>query len=466
MDVESSTGRGMHHEDLQESLPLLKGESGSHAQFRTYKSRFWILLQVSFLSFNQSLFWISFSPIADNAKEFFGVPDSTITWLMNAGVIGGMVGIIPCSFYLAGKTGLRFVCIITGVLQAIAMVIRLIPWLLKKESTAVGIVVVFVAQTIVGMLGAAVMAAPPLLSAQWFAQNERTTATAVAALSNNFGSAVGFLLGPWLVHNASEVPKLLIAHAGLSVINLIMILIYFPAKPPTPPSKSQRDHGSEGSFGQIGSVVTNKDCMLIALGGGIVYGVFNVWSGNFDQILKGVSDEYTQSTLGWLGFGATMAVIVGGLIIGPIADMFKRRMHIMLTILGALTTIFMALFTFALPTKFSQHTVIILPYQGIFALIIASGLTLGACIPLMFEVAAEMTYPAPESSSALIIILILNAAAMIYLIVTPMLLDEKVLNLVITGCSGLAVLLFLGTRVKYVRADYERRSSSVAVNSL
>ena len=35
-------------------------------------------VQVSFLSFNQSMFWISFSPIAGNAKEFYHVDDNTI----------------------------------------------------------------------------------------------------------------------------------------------------------------------------------------------------------------------------------------------------------------------------------------------------------------------------------------------------------------------------------------------------
>jgi MFS family permease len=84
--------------------------------------------------------------------------------------------------------------------------------------------------------GPLVMAAPPLLSAQWFPDRERTTATAIASLANNFGSAGGFLLGPLLVKEAADLPKLLYAHAALAGANLLLILAYFPTKPSEPPS--------------------------------------------------------------------------------------------------------------------------------------------------------------------------------------------------------------------------------------
>lgn len=31
----------------------------------------------------QSLFWISYSPIADNAKAYYNIDDSIVTWWMN-----------------------------------------------------------------------------------------------------------------------------------------------------------------------------------------------------------------------------------------------------------------------------------------------------------------------------------------------------------------------------------------------
>ena len=50
-----------------------------------------------------------------------------------------------------------------------------------------------------GLAGPVTQAAPPLLSANWFAANERTTATAVASLCGSFGVALSFVIGPTVV---------------------------------------------------------------------------------------------------------------------------------------------------------------------------------------------------------------------------------------------------------------------------
>ena len=50
-----------------------------------------------------------------------------------------------------------------------------------------------------GICGVTVMAAPPAISAAWFAPTERTTATSINQVFNNLGNAVSFILGPYLV---------------------------------------------------------------------------------------------------------------------------------------------------------------------------------------------------------------------------------------------------------------------------
>lgn len=54
------------------------------------------------------------------------------------------------------------------------------------------------------------------------------------------------------------------------------------------------------------------------------------------------------------------------------------------------------------------------------------------------------------------IVLILNLASFVYLFVTPPLIDSDVLNIVISGCGFLAMVLVFFTNVKYVRSDYEK----------
>ena len=62
------------------------------------------------------------------------------------------------------------------------------------------------------------------------------------------------------------------------------------------------------------------------------------------------------------------------------------------------------------PTTFAAKPVIDLSFEVVFVLIVASGMALGACLPLVYEIGAEVTYPAPESTSANIVVLILNLA--------------------------------------------------------
>ena len=103
------------------------------------------------------MFWISFSPIADNAKEFYGVNDTTIAWWLNIGVVGAIVTAIPAIKFMADDTGLKLVCVVCAFAQAFAMVGRLVPYLVGEQASAVGVVVVYVAQLIIGMTGPIVM---------------------------------------------------------------------------------------------------------------------------------------------------------------------------------------------------------------------------------------------------------------------------------------------------------------------
>lgn len=62
--------------------------------------------------------------------------------------------------------------------------------------------------------GPIVMSIPPKLSAAWFPETQRTTATAVGIIANNLGTAAGFF-APQLVTTPSQVPRILYAHKAL-----------------------------------------------------------------------------------------------------------------------------------------------------------------------------------------------------------------------------------------------------------
>ena len=97
-------------------------------------ARFYILFAFCLLSFNQCLFWITFSPIASNAKLYYGVDDATIALLMNWGPIIYIPVCFVTSWLTAQNNGLRRVCLGSAVVTAAFMVIRCIPSCASKQT--------------------------------------------------------------------------------------------------------------------------------------------------------------------------------------------------------------------------------------------------------------------------------------------------------------------------------------------
>lgn len=132
------------------------------------------------------------------------------------------------------------------------------------------------------------MATPSLVSGTWFGEGERTTATAIASLNNNFGAAAGFLVGPYIVE-ATSIPVLLYVEAAFSVL-IAFGLVYFPSKPPSPPSPSAsviKKSNLKGFLNDLKVTLRNPTFVFLILIGGGTGGIlfnFNLFFFTFDQI--------------------------------------------------------------------------------------------------------------------------------------------------------------------------------------
>jgi hypothetical protein len=220
---------------------LLLKSLNAPPSFEASPARFYVLFAFCLLSFNQCLFWITFSPIAGNAKEYYGIDDGQIALLLNWGPIIYIPVCGVTSWLTSQKNGLRRVCLGSGVATAVAMVVRCVPsWRaaphggggagaggaavgsgsggsgtgavwpqdqcqLQREGGGaaaqtigpldwIDVGCLHFAQIVNAAVGPPVMASPSLLSAQWFPDQERNRATAAAILSNNFGAAMGALV--------------------------------------------------------------------------------------------------------------------------------------------------------------------------------------------------------------------------------------------------------------------------------
>ena len=145
--------------------------------FTLYPARFLILFTFSLLSFNQSLFWLTFSPISDEAEAYYDVDVNTVNLLLN----WGPIIYIPCqfiTFWIASvHGGLRKVVLCSSTLCTVAMLLRLIPNLLWSPTSdtfrANAIYFLHAAHILNAAAGPLVMSTVSQCSALWFGVNER-----------------------------------------------------------------------------------------------------------------------------------------------------------------------------------------------------------------------------------------------------------------------------------------------------
>ena len=276
-----------------------------------YPQRFYVLFVFSFLSFNQTIIWLTFSPIAKSAEQHYKIDEATIDLLLNWGPII-FIPCLPLTYILLNKHhGLRKCVILLAITDFIAAAVRVIPMIITSPSSehfsAISLPFLHAGQILNAACGPLVMVPVSQLSCLWFAPNERTRATTIAILASNFGSTVGFVISPLIVSSPNNVPYLLYFHLGLVFIACVLTLLYFPAQPPTAPSAAAELfilHPTSGESSNSWKIflkdtwhcLTTPSFLLIATAGGLLAGTFGAWTSLYDIILT--PEHYTEQQAG------------------------------------------------------------------------------------------------------------------------------------------------------------------------
>lgn len=218
--------------------------------------------------------------------------------------------------------------VVSSALQFFGAAIRCIPTDNKTTAT----VLIHCGQFIIGLAGGIYPAA--LISATWFPENQRTTATAVSTVAGYIGSALGFIIAPEFVDDVkdSNIPKvknhyqlnttqakqykkqidnLLYSEAGLQLVIFLAILIYYPAKPPRPPSISATTKRADFKNG-IKKLFKNSNFLLLATIYGASTGVYGGWCSVLYQNLSEYGISINAKFAGWLGFVAVISGSISG----------------------------------------------------------------------------------------------------------------------------------------------------------
>lgn len=469
--------------------PLLGGKI--HDEPTLEPARFYVLGLFFVLMANQCLFWFTFSADPDTFKAYYpGLTTPAIDQLLNWGPITFVPTVPFVSWLLVQKNGLQKCMRLNACLCFTACALRCIPCLVSAESREHHhwlLLFLHVAQILNGTAGPVLIAAPSRLSALWFPPHQRTTVTAVANASF-VGAAIGFFLCPAVLdNNPNNVPHLLLITLALASVPLVAVLAYCPDHPAVQVSSAVEvvPSGKGAALGPGTFVAdifrvgcTNPQLLILMVVTALAIGIYDGWTGLLPQILTselpsvnegsgsssdGGGADWTANEAGTCGMVQTLSCIAGQIVFGQIADRcFVRRSKLLMVLLSIMATASLGWASTMFNNPFVPWEATALLHEQRWRVWVAISVA-GACrtglIPLLYEVAAELTYPLGEGTSAGLIVIAEHAS----LIVTLFAAQHVSLAAITCACwLGLAcstVLLLLVTP-QYKRADAEAKADA------
>lgn len=350
----------------------------------------WIVLILYMLgNISLQILWISYAPVTLDAVAYYNVTEFEIIFLSTI----FMIVYIPVTFVASWfikkygfRVGVGFGLLFNGVFGFLRFIVGPNYLLVLLCTILVAVSQPFILNSIT------------LLSADWFPESERTTATGLSLISLFLGIALGMILTPILVQ-IFDISTMLFIYGLFSLIVGILFVILSKEKPGLSPSiKSRQDNIS--LIKELKLLLTNKLFWILLIIFFISLGTFSLVTTYIELIVapRGLS----SIEAGTLGGIMLIGSIVGTIILTPLSDKFhKRKIFIIISTLIA---------AIALPVLAFANNVSMF---NVFGFLLGFGLS-GAG-PIILEYAADVTSPVSEANSNGILMLVGQVGGIIFI---------------------------------------------------
>ncbi|KAK7976030.1 hypothetical protein PG989_014493 [Apiospora arundinis] len=315
----------------------LDGDDGSiraGVVYRTYKRRWFGLVQLTLLNIMVSWDWVTFAPVSQFAAAYYNVSESAINWL-STGFLFVFVVTSPITIYVLHK-GPKLSIVTASVLVLIGNWIR---YAGSHAGDGGNFGVVMFGQVLTGAAQTFVLSAPTTYSDLWFTNRGRVGATAIMSLANPFGAALGQLITPFMIEGPHDVSN---AVLYVSIIATVVAVpsLFTPAAPPTPVASSSSSP-KEPLMASIRRVVRIPEIWMILIPYGVYVGFFNSISTILNQAMMPYG--YTSDEAGIAGAVLIVVGLVSSAISSPILDRTKAYLlaiKVFVPIIGLMYLIF------------------------------------------------------------------------------------------------------------------------------
>lgn len=357
----------------------------------------WVVLAVfAIITAVIEIQWLTFAPIAREARAFYNVSALQIDFLSLLFMAVFIIACIPASFVLDTygiRIGVGIGAVLTGLFG------------LFKGVFGDSYSMVVIAQIMLALGQPFILTAATKVAGLWFPIHERATAVGIATLAQFLGIIVVMILTPLLLTQSEQglynIPKMLMFYGIVSAIGAVLLLLFLKEKPPTPPAAGVYQEKVLVLEG-FKHILKQRDMKITLLLFFIGLGMFNAISTVIDQIcqLKNLTVEQT----GMVGGIMLIAGIVGAVILPVLSDKFKKRKLFLLVAMVGMTPGIVGL------AIFNDYTLLLI------SSFILGFFLLGAGAPVGFQYAAEITSPAPESSSQGLLLLVGQISGILFIV--------------------------------------------------
>jgi MFS family permease len=407
--------------------------------YNVYGYRWIVLFIYSVIQGVMQMLWITFAPITGDAATFYNVAPLQIGFLAMSFMIVYIFVSFPASWAIDTfgiRKGVGFGVVLTGIFG-------LTRGLFGNDYT-------FVTLSMIGLAIAQpfILNSITALCAKWFPLHERATAAGIAVMAQFVGIVVGMAATPFLTIKFG-IPGMLRIYGIITIVGVICFFLFIKPAPPIPPGKVDRERTLV--FEGLKHIFKLKDMILLIIMFFIGLGIFNAITTWIEQMIAPRGFNIIQA--GTLGAVLMIGGIVGCFVIPPLSDKLrKRRMFIIICLIV------------------SAPGLIGLTFSTGYWLLLLSGFCLGFFFmsvgPVIFQYAAEVSYPSPEATSQGLLMLAGQISGIIFIFgmdffrsesgsMTPFLIVLIVLSLINIALS------FMIKESSMIGAEYEKKRTKM-----
>ncbi|MDC7126693.1 MAG: MFS transporter [Spirochaetales bacterium] len=376
-------------------------------EYKVYPYRWVVLASLMLVTVLIEVQWLTHAPVARAAEVFYAGqfnPESIINidFLSMAFMLVFLIVCIPAS-YIIDTFGIKIGVGIGAILTCI--------FSLMKGFGGANFTLVLIAQIGLAVAQPFILNAVTAVTVRWFPLRERGTAAGLAALAQYIGIILVMAITPMMVVSTPSDPdygngmdRMLLIYGIISAVGAMLAFILIKEQPSTPPSSEKLEH--KKFFEGLKYILKQRDMVFVLILFFIGLGIFNAVSSMVDSISASLGVDDSDGLIGVFMLGGG---VIGALVLPILSDKFrKRKIFLVLGLGGMLPGVLGLAFADAITATAG----------GAYTLALIASFILGFFVmsagPIGFQYAAEVSFPAPESTSQGLMLLVGQISGLIF----------------------------------------------------